>query len=363
MESKKTSNSKSKEYEDYFEMLKMLEEADEPQEPQEEAKPKYGKSKTVLETIEGKLLTITKPEYLKAFSTSSSKKSACGIFAINENGKKEKVFNIEQPLLAVFAKAYLNYFQKKGFCPNDEIAINWLKIGAELKINKRLPNEKISREEARLDYLLSSVDDFDKLYGKLPISQANFEIISFYRVSDENDIFYFVSPYICELIKTLMQEEELKRSKAKKGVNVEAKNSWCSELLHASVASEKDKSAVEMAKRIIAGLQQRGTLQDGKLQRNKNSDLTPEQKITITYRISVATLLMDCPLFAESVANCKRTDNKNRAIKRHLTNLYNILETKTDLKKFYKELTIKKVFPTTTKISECIEITHKGKLC
>jgi len=331
---------------------------------EEKIKQEYSTSKSELKAINGRLMTITKKGYLGALTASTSIKSKSGLYFL-KNEKFEKALNLDTPFLSILAKAYWKYFTQNGYSPSDEICINWKTIALELGIDKRIPQGKKEREKARNKYLLNTLDYLsDNLYGKIPRSSAEADVycvIASSRFDEVTGKLYFVSPYFCELIRSLIQGEIEERNQ--EGNNAKKnKNTWSSELLHATVAIEKDKPAIEMAIRIIAGVQERGTFPDEQLKQNKNKERPADKSNSVSYTISVENLIRECPKLFESINNCRRTDVKNKVLKRHLKNCYDILEEKSYLPKFYKDFTVEKIYPTSTTLNKCIVIKHNGAM-
>lgn len=160
---------------------------------------------------------------------------------------------------------------------------------------------------------------------------------------------------------------------------------YTNELIHSSVASARNKAGAAIAKILIDGVLQRGGTADAKLPHNRKKNYpqgAPELQ-TVTYSTSCAAIVDDIPAFKYRLEHMKSTDKardgkttraktrseqeksiltqQNKALKDAFTAAYKILETQTDLKKYYKEVHFTTPIPTmrTLKTTEIV-ITHKG---
>jgi len=165
-------------------------------------------------------------------------------------------------------------------------------------------------------------------------------------------VLYFASPYLQRLIVALIGKE---------AARLESGNPYylgnC-DLLHSTAANERNHAAVEMATRILVGLQQRGLTPDAELPQNKKKSFT--DKTIISYSITCKGLIQDCPKIRERLKTQPTASQKTQTLKRTFTAMYKILKNKTDLFLYYTNASITETIPTSRTLDTEIIITHHG---
>lgn len=178
-----------------------------------------------------------------------------------------------------------------------------------------------------------------------------FELLGYDK---EKNTLTFATPYINRLFLAIARNNT-KQLKSGKTYETPA----YSLLMHSTTASERNKAAVEIANRLITGLQQRGHVPDAELKQNKGAQgIEPG---IVTYSVSFSTIIDDIPLLRDRLDAAKSTQQKNQTMRRAFTGAYKILKTKTDAYKYYINLSIPEIVPTVTTIDNLLRITHYGK--
>ena len=329
--------------------------------PPEPTKHKKAESSGALMTLGERLFVPTDPEYQDAFITSIS--ANIGLYRIDpESGnKKQLALDYSVPFIQALAKAFfIDYMQ--GSTGEMGTQVYFPTVARELGYDLRDKAENgatdkqalTARAEARQAFIHSVIADIDTIWGKLPHDVTEYKLISVLAYNPETEILYFVSPYLQKLIGALVSKEADQLNSGKHYYN------WHCDLLHASAANERNPAAVEMATRLLVGVQQRGLKPDAKLKQNKGKAYTDETAEIISYRITCKGLIDDCPQIREKLKAQKTASLKTQTLKRTFTAMYRILRKKTDLFAYYKDLTITEIIPTARSIDAEIVITHKG---
>lgn len=339
---------------------------EEPQQEQPQSKFAAAEQQNALTTIGNRLFVPSDPEYQNAFITSVS--ANIGLFGIGQGGKKRQLaLNLNTEFLRMLAKAvfidYLNgnksdmgtslYFP--SIARELGIDINHNHFTEEPAANAQEVQEgktKASRYDVRQQFIHSVIDELDNIWGKLPHDATEYKLISVHAYNPETEVLYFVSPYLQRLIGALVDKEAAQLNGGKHYYL------WSCDLLHATAANERNPAAVEMATRILVGVQQRGLTPDAKLKQNKNRRLKDET--AVTWQISCAGLIEDCPQIREKLKQQPNTSRKTQTIKRTFTAMYRILKTKSDLFNYYSDLTITETIPTAKTLNAAIIVTHHG---
>jgi hypothetical protein len=182
-------------------------------------------------------------------------------------------------------------------------------------------------------------------------------------------------------------------------------------LIHGSIANEKNKYAVEIVCNIVTSIQQRGefikqkkdstldeindsvkniektmkrternvirSVQGDELDNSDyedviNNDNNKKQKIErIGLSKKISTIIEQIPVLDEALniptidkktkqPKTKAPKEKNIILKRAFTRAYELLEEKTDIYKYYKDLQITKIIPSMKTIDQNIKVSHIG---
>lgn len=315
------------------------------------------KRNNAVTTIGERLSLITDQEFQNAFFTSV--KADTGIFRRDtQTGERQLALNINGAFIDGIARAILtNYMNGNPNNGEAEIYIPTFAREMGLDINHRSADTDetgITRAQAREAFINRFIVEIDNIWGKLPQDNKEYKLVSVHSYNPETERLYIVSPYFQQILERL-QTKETRALEAGKNYFY-WKNDF---LLHSTVASEKNIAAVEMVKRIIQGLQQRGNTPDSKLKQNRKKAFKDEN--IITYSISCAGLIEICPELREKLNRQSSKSNKTVTLQRAFKSMYRILKKKTDLYKYYKDLHIKEFSPTMSNLSAKIVITHHGE--
>ena len=340
-------------------------------------------------TIAERLFLPSDPEYQDAFITKIGN-SSIGLFKRDaEKGKKELALDIDMPFVRALAKAiFIDALNKGITSPSDivdgkqgETGIYIPTIATELGHNLSEKKDKDdkkkdkddkkkdeddekkdeddenqnspSRAESRQRFINSLIVKLDNIWGKLPKDTTEYKLISVNAYNPETEILYFTSPYLQKLIAALIGKEAEKIESGYHYYN------WQCDLLHSTAANERSPAAVEMATRILVGLQQRGLKPESKLKQNKGKTFTDETEII--YKITCKRLIQDCPQIREKLKAQKTASLKTQTIKRTFAAMYRILKKKTDLFTYYADVTLTEAIPTSKTLDTEIIITHHGR--
>lgn len=329
-----------------------------------------------LTTVGGRICLITDPEYQDIFTTTANDNAAIGIFRMEENGTKRYLaFNVSTAFLGILTQAarisYLN--------GNEEIILYMPKISKELGLdlshlyadNKKVkadtePEEgaqeldkaSSSRSAARYAYFHGVIKEVGNIWGTLPHDVKEYPLFSVKSYDPTTEILRCTSPYLQGAIRALARKEAATINGEKKYYL------WHCDLLHTTTANERNQPAVEMAARILVGVQRRGMDADANQGQNKNRKAKGKDKgkdDLVTYHISCKTLIEDCPQIRERLKAQPNASQKTQLLKRTFTAMYRILKTKSDLEEYYADLKIvNKPIPTTRTLDAVITITHHG---
>ena len=326
---------------------------------------KFAKDNGAVTTIGNRIMLLSDPDFQNSFTTKKGAKN--GIFTLDKNRQRQELtFDINIPFLQGLLKAvYLNYISgdKSG-----RVRLYYPAVAKELGIDTRqkpdkskkngetMPAEKQeTRAEARRREMESFIIQIQQLYGAIPGQYGYFQLLNTPWYDDKTEQLDFASPYMMKLIELNEQKEHRVIESGKHYAE------WKCDLMHSTVANERNKSAVEMAQRVLVGVQQRGTTRpDSKLKQYQESKL--KDKGVFTWHISCKGLIIDCPLIKNQLERQKNNSGKTMALKRAFTTMYKILRTKSDLFDYYIDVSITEIIPTYSTLNECvIYVRHYGK--
>ena len=202
-------------------------------------------------------------------------------------------------------------------------------------------------------YINRMLSEWDNIWGVLPRrGRKEYKLMAMHTYDPDTEVFTFQSPYLQQLVNELMEKEETKLSGG------DHYYYWQSDLLHATAANERNRAALEMATRILQGVQQRGTKPDAELPKNKGKEFLDPK--AVTWEITCGGLVQDCAQIRGKIRARPTASRKTQELKRTFAAMYKILREKTDLFKYYKDLTITEVLPTAKSLDARIIITHHG---
>lgn len=327
--------------------------------PPQPTKHKEAENKGALMTIGERLFVPTDPEYQNAFITSDS--ANIGLYRVDPESGKQLALDFNTPFIQALAKAFFIDLMNGGtgemgtqiYFPPVARELGYdlrEKPAADTKDGKALA----ARSEARQAFIHSVIADIDTIWGKLPHDVTEYKLISVLAYNPDTEILYFVSPYLQKLISALVSKEADQLNSGKNYYN------WHCDLLHASAANERNPAAVEMATRLLVGVQQRGLKPDAKLKQNKGKNYTDEEAKIVSYHITCKGLIEECPKIREKLKAQPDTRAKTKTLNRTFTAMYRILRKKTDLFSYYDNVIITEVIPTARSLDAEIVITHTG---
>ena len=327
---------------------------------EQELKPKTSKkaaaeSSGALTSIGERLFLPSDPEYQDAFITKIGN-SSIGLFRRDtEKSKKQLALDINTPFLQALGKiVFFDYIRKNGEHGESKIYIPALarELGYDLNEKKKDSDSSPTRSESRELFINSLLIALDNIWGNLPKDTTEYKLISVHAYNPETEVLYFVSPYLQKLISALIGKEA---SKIESGYHY---YNWQCELMHSTAANERNPAAVEMAARLLVGLQQRGLKPNAKLKQNQGK--TYKDDTEITYKITCKRLVQECPQIRERLKQQPTASIKTQTLKRTFTAMYRILKKKTDLFTYYTDVTITEVIPTMKTFDTELIIKHHG---
>lgn len=177
------------------------------------------------------------------------------------------------------------------------------------------------------------------------------QIISINQVDYATNTIRIDAPYIYDLIREERARSEINAKKKEKKLI----NPGYDYLLHTSIATEKDKIAVDLAITIINRILQRGT----KNYEAEGEAPADEQNKTITLKVKYKDLIDETPAL-KMAYNGAKAKYKYDILNRKFKTAFKILKNKTDLYSYYVDLNIPNTPPTTRTIDSYLVITHQG---
>jgi len=227
--------------------------------------------------------------------------------------------------------------------------------------------------------LFSKIKAFDSVIGVLG-NGSFYRMLTFLGYNKQTNSITFGSPYINQLLRALQKANTIRPKKKKKFTKPHH-----SFLIHGNIANERNKAAIEIVSVIVTLLMQRGEAQKEKeelttakiesaVAKGTKKAVQAEfsgnpidlesfkEKTTITtVHKSFKAIIDEIPLLKESVGNAKTVSGKNTILKRVFSKAYSLLKEKTDIYKYYLNLNIPEIIPTSTTLNNVLKITHEGK--
>ena len=204
---------------------------------------------------------------------------------------------------------------------------------------------------------MRKLHSFENCAGFLPGSSTISKLLSIIDMDMKHQTITFAIPYIMRLI-TLLNEQNLVKGKTRNGDEYEYIKPHHNTLIHSTIVAERNKPAVELLGLITTGLLQRGAVPDTKTYRKNNTQTTTPE--LVTYSETFRTLLNDAPLLRGRIQAYKTTADKNKALRRAFSRMWELLPTKTDAEQYFINLHYNAIIPTMTTLGDILEITHTG---
>lgn len=276
-----------------------------------------------------------------------------------KNGLQE-IKNLDLPLLreiftavyktAVYGDAHTVTIHIPSFCR--EMGIDVRRVPEQEEYKKA--EDKADDEQAKplkFNDVFAKMRQFENCIG---ISKGvYYELMRTIMIDPDRDLMTLAVPYMNHVLREI-RDKNIIRDKEGKERYV---NPGYSRLMHTTIASERNKPAVEIVNRIITGLMQRGSIPDAKLRQNKSKKNIPPDRVT--YKITYSGLIGNIPLLKESLA-ASNTANKNVLLARHFKKAFELLHTETDVYQYYVGLKIPEIVPNTSALADTLTITHEG---
>ena len=256
--------------------------------------------------------------------------------------------------------------------------------------------EKAPLQELRFNAMLERLLPFDSLVGRTP-DGSYYRVLSFVSYEQASETMTISTPYLFKL-------NEIIRERAGK-----LRHSQLNRLFHGDVVTEPNRAAVELANRILYGIENRGaradyktyladpaikkkiiTSTDEKGNRTTTTtvfDTQPQQQEEpiedakrVTYKVKFSTLISDCPQLFDELTAIESRDGKGKAqaynskLKQVFEAAYRIIMEKSDAPAKYLDFSIpmtqrthngKRItsydIPTKSTVGRYLIITHNGK--
>ena len=264
----------------------------------------------------------------------------------NPRSSDDRYFYIHVPTLA----KELNEHYITSLDEYDENGV--LKEEAIENRSKAAEEEKAAREAG--DKTAYSAPNFMDLLTDLNywvgvINNMPTQIISINQVDYKSNTIRVDSPYIYDVIRA--NDEKRKIDAERKETKLI--NPGYDFLLHSSLATEKDKIAVDLAISIINKILQRGT-------RNfEAEEEAPEGDKIITVKVKYKDLIEETTAL-KMAYNGATAKYRYDILSRKFKTAFKILKKKTDIFEYYKGLNIPDTPPTTRTLDNYLVITHQG---
>ena len=232
--------------------------------------------------------------------------------------------------------------------------------------------------------LFSKIKAFDSVIGVFS-NGSFYRLLTFLKYDEPTNSITFGSPYMNKILRALKETNTIIPKKGEPYLNPHY-----SFLIHGSIANERNKPAIEIVNAIITLLHQRGVdkplkenlttmgikkvvkqaIQEEFNNVNENNEDSEQVMITTMHK-KISSIIEEIPILIEALekpAIDKKTNllkpksakDKNRTLERAFTGAYNLLKTKTNVYKYYKDLKITEIIPTVSTIDQVIEISHTG---
>ena len=206
--------------------------------------------------------------------------------------------------------------------------------------------------------VMQKLHTFENCVGILPGLKTVSKLFTIIQIDWQNQTITIAIPYILKLFEILDSKNKFER-KTKQGALYDFERPYHNMLVYSSIASERNKTAVEIVYIITNGLLQRGFTPDIRTYRRK--DAKTEYPDRITYSPSFRTIIHDAPILRGRINSYATVQDKNKAIRRAFEKAYELIDKKTDASKYFCKLNINRVIPTMQTLDDKLYITHEGR--
>lgn len=298
-------------------------------------------------------IALMKPEFFEQFKFENGEMTyndeVAGIIKQNSQGKYEDLKELDLPLLWNFYTAAMNAHVRY-----DAYTIT-------VSMSKFFKEAHIDTQSGNAQEVMKKLNTFKNCVGIMPGTKTIANLFSVIEIDMKKGEMTFAVPYMFRLF-AILEEKNHVQKQTKQGLLYEYKHPTHNTLVHSSIASERNKTAVEIVYAITNGLLQRGFTPDSQLRQNKNAVYSEESKAHVTYTISYRGILNDCPMLRMRLHSYQEQKNRNNALQRAFKKAYELLENKTDAFLFFKNLRIvNKAIPTMNTLDNDIEFIHTGR--
>ena len=206
--------------------------------------------------------------------------------------------------------------------------------------------------------MMRKIAAFSDLWGFLGHDGTMAKVFDLIQIDPQKQTMTFAAPYMLRIWEKLDEKNHIERN-TKQGALISYDRPYHNNLVHSTIASERNKPAVELVYLITSGILQRGFIPDAKTYNRKQTRNISQG--TITYSVTFRTLLNNAPLLRSRIATYKNTADKNRALRRAFEKAYSLLKTKTDAQQYFYNLKWQDAIPTMTTLDGVLTFTHEGK--
>lgn len=299
-------------------------------------------------------IALMKPEFFEQFKFKDGEliyknEELAGIIKQNSQGKYEDIKELDLPLLWNFYTAAMNAQTRSDA---HTVTVSTSKFFKEAHIDTSAGNAQ---------EVMKKLDTFKNCVGIMPGTKTIASLFSVIEIDGKKGEMTFAVPYMFRLFAILEEKNHITKE-TKKGLSYEYKHPTHNRLVHSSIASERNKTAVEIVYAITNGMLQRGYTPDSQLRQNKNAVYSDDARTDVTYTISYRGILNDCPILRMRLHSYQEQKNRNNALQRAFTKAFDLLEKKTDAFQYFSDLRIVgKIIPTMNTLDNDIEFIHKGR--
>ena len=206
--------------------------------------------------------------------------------------------------------------------------------------------------------IMKKLHSFENCVGIMPGTQTIARLFSIIQIDMKNQTMTFAVPYIMRLLEVLEVKNHVEK-KTRKGELLDYQKPYHNNLVHSSIANERNKPAVELVYLITNGLLQRGYIPDIDTYRKKGAKTKYPERVT--YSISFRSLINDAPLLRGRIKSYQDKKDKNRALRRAFEKAYQLIDKKTDAAAWFIDLQGNRVIPTMTTLDDELIFTHNGR--
>lgn len=291
------------------------------------------------------------PEFLKELKFENGEltynEEFAGIIKQNSQGKYEDIKELDLPLLWNFYTAAMNSQTRSDA---HTVTVSTAKFFREANIDTTAGNAQ---------EIMKKLDTFKNCVGIMPGTKTIASLFSVIEIDGKKGEMTFAVPYMFRLFAILEEKNNIQKQ-TKQGLLYEYEKPHHNRLVHSSIASERNKTAVELVYIITNGLLQRGSVPDSKTRRKKDAQFANDEKIT--YRTTFRSIINNAPMLRGRIASYEMPTDRNKALRRAFTKAYELLEKKTDMFKFFQNLHMNSgTVPTMQTLDSELIITHTGR--